>query len=153
MKVILLKDVGGLGRQFEVKNVSDGYAKNFLIPKNFAKIAVGAEIKKLEALKIQAEKEQLDIMEKIKKIIHQIKSKNFYFFPKVGKNMEVFSSVTKIDIEEMLTKELPEELKDKIKIKIDLVKPIRNLGQHEIEVDFGNNVKTNITIVLQLAQW
>lgn len=146
MKVILLKDVGGLGRQFEVKNVSDGYAKNFLIPKNFAKIAVGAEIKKLEALKIQAEKEQLDIIEKIKKIIPQIKSKNFYFSPKVGKNMEVFSSVTKTDIEEMLIKELPEELKDKIKIKIDLAKPIRNLGQHEIEVDFGNNVKTKITI-------
>lgn len=135
-----------MGKRFEVKNVSDGYAKNFLIPKNFAKIAVDAEVRKLEALKIQAEKEQLDIIEKIKKIIPQIKSKKFYFSPKVGKNMEVFSSVTKTDIEGMITKELPEELKDKIKIKIDLAKPIRSLGQHEIEVDFGNNVKTKIII-------
>ncbi|MBI5401529.1 50S ribosomal protein L9 [Candidatus Wolfebacteria bacterium] len=146
MKVILLTDIRGLGKRTEVKNVSDGYAKNFLIPKNLAKIAVDSEIKKLEALKIKAEKEYLVITEKIKQIISQIKSKKFYFSPKVGKNMEVFSSVTKTDIEEMLIKELPEELKDKIKMKVDLTKPIRNLGQHEIEVDFGNNIKTKITI-------
>ena len=55
MKVILLTDVKGVGQRFEEKNVSDGYANNFLLPKNLALPLNSANLKRVEQLKVQAE--------------------------------------------------------------------------------------------------
>ena len=71
MKVILLKDVKGVGRKFEEKEVSDGYALNFLIPKNFALVADKTSLAKIKQLKEQNEAkkavEEKEIEEKEKK--------------------------------------------------------------------------------------
>ncbi len=68
MKIILLQDVKGVGRRFEEKNVSDGYANNFLLPKNLALPANSASAKRIEQLKTQAdakrEAEEKEIKEK-----------------------------------------------------------------------------------------
>ncbi|MGF7059223.1 50S ribosomal protein L9 [Brassicibacter mesophilus] len=124
MKVILLQDVKGLGKKGEVVNAKDGYARNFLFPKNLATEATQGNVKVLEeqrtAKKIRQEEELAkakELAEKISKFTVEIKSKS-------GENGKLFGSIT--------TKEIADQLNKQHKIKID---------KRKIEVD-GGNIKT-----------
>lgn len=148
MKVILLKDVAGIGRKLEVKNVSDGYAKNFLIPKGLAKVATDSEIIKIQKAKVEDEKAIKEAREKILSVLPGLAKEIFNFYPAIGKHHEVFGSVTKDDIESELVKKLPLDMHNKIHLKILLAKPLRELGEHEIELDFGSGIKGKIKVFL-----
>jgi len=132
MKVILLKDVKGLGKKGEIVNAKDGYARNFLLPKNLAKEATQGNVKVLEeqktAKKIRQEEELAkakELAEKISKLTVEIKSKS-------GENGKLFGSIT--------TKEIAEQLNKQHKIKID---------KRKIEVE-GGNIKTIGTTVAEI---
>lgn len=149
MKIILLKDVQGLGKKQDVKNVSDGYARNFLIRKGLAKIAGENEIKTLESEKIAAKKQKEIIEKNLSDFALKISGEEFRFYPKTGEKEEVFSSITQNDIKKKLEEKLPQEIKNKTEIKIGLAKPIRELGKHEINIDFGFGIKTKIKIAVE----
>ena len=148
MKVILLQDIKGVGRKDEVINANDGYARNFLFPKNLALEANNANMLKLkakkdgEAFKKNKEKEEaIQIAEKIKNITLTIKVK-------AGENGKIFGGVTSKEIAENLNKQYKIEIDKK---KIVLPETIKNLGRFNVDIKLfeGVNAKLNINITAE----
>lgn len=126
MKVILLKDVRDLGKKNDIKNVSDGYGKNFLIARGLAKLATESGIKGVEVKHDYDEKDEKHLRELTKKI----SSKILDFHVKTDKHGSIFSSVSKEDI---LAGLRSAELITNDRIEIKIPKPIKELGDHEVE--------------------
>lgn len=136
MKVILLKDVKGIGRAGELITTSDGHAMNLLLPK---KLAVQATPQALAKHKARAAYELKEI-EQLTALAKQLAAEPIIFKLKTGTHGEVFSSVTKEDILAAVSK------KGVVEIKIDLDKPIRTLGLHHATLHLGHGIETKITI-------
>ena len=140
MKIILLQDVKGLGKKNDIKNVSDGYARNFLLPKKLARIATAEAIKEIEKHAVEKEKMENEIETRLKELSAKIKNAVFDFYPAIGKNQEVFESVTKEDIKKAIVKKFlknPSEAMLK-KIRVALDKSLKTIGEHKITVLIGN---------------
>ena len=148
MKVILLSDIKGIGKKGEIKNVSDGHAKNLLIPKGLVKVATGHETHILQVQNESKEKQQTAIETELKAIAKSIAEQPLPFYTKVGKHNEVFGSVTKHDIEEAIKGKLSPMAREHAAIKIDLEKQIKTLGAHSVEVHLGHGIITTIRITL-----
>ncbi len=136
MKIILLQDIKKVGCKFEVKEVPDGYARNFLIARKLAAIATPEML----AQKHQLEERDQEIIEKYQKLAKALPLKTFAFTVKAGKDNSIFSSVTKDDIKCAL-REKGVEPEDVL-----LSRPIKALGAHEIELVLGRGIKTKIKI-------
>ncbi len=167
MKVILLQDIKGLGKKFDTKEVKNGYARNFLIPRKLAKIATKEALKELEIKKAVWEKEEQKIKAKLEEIAENLAKQELIFKVKTGKKGEVFGSVNKDDIKtQMATNINPEGprpfrkkggaygagtnfyeyLKD---IEINLERPIKTLGEHQVEIDLSRGVKVMLKIIIE----
>jgi large subunit ribosomal protein L9 len=142
MKVLLLRDVKGLGFKGEIKEVKEGYGNNFIIKKGFGKLATNAVIKQWEAeqrKKAEAEaeeKEQLLILKgKIEKITLNLKRK-------VGANGALFGAITK--------DEVAKELLDQKHLEVDKkaldMKNIKNTGIFEIDVKLGYGIHSTLKL-------
>lgn len=142
MKVIFLKDVKGKGKRGEIKNVSDGYARNYLFPKNLAEEATSGN---LNALKVQEKKvrehaqEELVRAEQLKETIEKL---TVEVSAKSGEDGRLFGSVTSKQIAEQLKKQ-------KIKVdkrKIELDEPIRTLGYTKVPVKLHHDVTAVVNV-------
>ena len=145
MKVIFIKDVKGQGKKGEIKEVKDGYAKNFLINKG---LAVNYTSRSKEILDIQnkksEEKENLEI-KKCEQIKKELKDKVLNFKVKTGTQSQVFGSISTKQIVEKL-----EKLGYKIdKKKIVLDSPLNTLGYHEVKINLHKKVTASITVHLE----
>ena len=142
MKVIFIKDVKKQGKKNEIKEVSDGYANNFLIKKGYALRADESNIKKLSnELESNKLKETLLIkdMEDLKK---KLESDKFVFHVKTGDHDRVFGTIS--------TKQIKQELDkkgyniDKVQIKLD--NQISSLGFHNVNIELHKKVIATIKI-------
>lgn len=143
MKVIFLQDVKGSGKKGEVKNVSDGYAKNFLIGKGLAVEATPKNMNELDGKKA-SEQHKKDVekqnAEEIKSVIN---GKKVVAAAKAGSNGKLFGSVTTGTISELIEKQYDRKIdKKKISIKND----IKNFGTYEAEIKLYSGVTAKITI-------
>ena len=143
MKVILKADIKGVGKKDEVINASDGYARNFLFPKNLAVEANKENMSKLKAkqdsAKYQKEQDKEEAMktaDKLSKILLKIKVK-------AGENGKIFGGVSSKDIAQELSKQYSIEVDKK---KIDLKETIKTLGVHNIEVKLFEGVVGKLRI-------
>lgn len=158
MKIVFLQDVKGVGRKRDIKEVSEGYAKNFLIPRGLAKVADDKIIKNVEKENISI-KMQEDNLEKIKEvIIKKIGGKEFHFYTDIGEHKEVFKPITKNDVFDAVKKALnfilEKALKEKIleKMRVNMTRSLKELGEHEIEINLGGDRKFKIlAIINQIA--
>ncbi len=143
MKVILLEDIKNIGKKFEIKDLKEGYVRNYLLPKKLVLIYNAENLKKIENLKKKIEenrKEKLELIEKEKEILKDLV---LTFKIKVGEHEEVFGSVNKKEIEKAL------EEKGIKNFKVNLEKPLKALGIHEVEVNLGENQKVNLKVELK----
>jgi large subunit ribosomal protein L9 len=147
MKVILLKDIKGVGKNGEVKNVSPGYARNFLFRNNLAKAATEGEVKNLGKQRTHEQEKQAFIEGILKRLSKESKDKPFVLSVKTGKKGEVFGSITKEEIKERIV-ERNIELED---LSVELKKPIREIGSHEVTCKVGS-VTAPISIEIQPQQ-
>ena len=143
MKVILLDNIKGVGKKDEIINASDGYARNFLFPKNLAVEANPENLAKLKrkqdsiSHKKAVEKDEaIKISEKLNKICPKIKIKT-------GENGKVFGGVTAKDISEILSKEYNINIDKK---KIDLKESIKVIGITKVNVKLYEGVMGEIKI-------
>jgi len=143
MRIILLREIKGLGNKFDIKQVKDGYARNFLIPQGLAKIATEQTIKELEAQKAAWSKEEQEIKNKLETLAEELSGQEFKFTLKTGKKGEIFGSVTRDDIKNKLS--MPN-------IEVNLERPIKTLGEHQMEIDLGKEVKALIRIIIEPLQ-
>ena len=95
MKVLLIKDVKGLGKAGEVKDVKDGYANNFLIAKGFAQIATNAVLKQFEANKVKMAELQAYELSQTQKFARELEKIQINLIVKIGANGALFGSITK----------------------------------------------------------
>jgi len=142
MKVILKEDVKSLGRAGEIVNVSDGYARNYLIPKGLALVADEKNIKAFEA-------EKKKITEKIEKerqeallFAERLRTLSITIKAKAGKDGKLFGSITTMDIAEALRKE-GIELDRK---RIQLPEPIKRTGEYKISVKLLHDITSEFTV-------
>lgn len=142
MKIILLKDVPKLGKKDDIKDVSDGYARNFLIPKGLVAPLTPALLKEAEArkakeaAKVQKEIEAAkDLAEKIKKVKMTIKAK-------ANEKEELFGSVDSAQIAEALKEKGIEVAKNQVVLK----EPIKKLGDYKVKIDLGHGIATELAL-------
>jgi large subunit ribosomal protein L9 len=143
MKVILLQDIKGLGKEGDVVNAKDGYAVNYLFPK---RLAVKASEENLNILKQQAEKkEQQKIIEKQSAVdlYNKINNKTFELKAKAGSGTRLFGSVTSKEIAEEISRACNVAI-DKRKIELD--ENIKEQGEKEITIRLHPDVTAKVII-------
>lgn len=137
MKVLLIKDVKGLGKQGEIKEVKDGYGQNFLIGKGFALLATNEVIKKHEASKRKKAAEEAAEIEQLKALEKVLSKLTLSIKRKLGANGSLFGAVTKEEIAQEL--EAQKEIAiDKKSIEID--NAIKSTGIFEITIKLGHGI-------------
>ena len=143
MKVLLVKDVKSLGKAGEVKEVKDGYGKNFLIAKGFAKHATPEIIE--EHKKMMAEKEAQEKAEiaRLQELAKKLDKLEVIVKKKVGENGHLFGAVTKEEIAEALQTEHGIEIDKK---HITEKKPIKSVGEHEVDVKLGHGIHATLHV-------
>lgn len=146
MKVILKQDVKGLGKKEDMVNVSDGYARNFLFPRNIAVEASSSNINVMNAKK-ESEKTKKDreisharsLAEKLKETVVVIKTK-------AGENGKLFGSITSKDIADKLKAEHNLDIDKK---KIVLLDSLKSLGTTVVDVKLYPEVSAKLTIKIE----
>ncbi|MBA1334700.1 MAG: LSU ribosomal protein L9p [Firmicutes bacterium] len=146
MEVILVKDVKGQGKKGDVVKVSDGYARNFLLPKGYAIEATEGSKRKLTEEKAQIQKRQQQEKDKANKLADKISNLEVNLKVKAGDNGKLFGSVTGKDIAEALKKQHGIEV-DKKRIVLD--EPIKNTGEFAIEIKVYPEVSAELKVVIK----
>lgn len=154
MKVFFLQDVKGVARKRDIKEVSDGYAKNFLIPRGLAKIADEKTVQSVEKEKT-AIKIQEDSLDKAKEmILKKLDGKEFHFYAETGEHQEFFKPITKSDIHDALEKSLnfisEKNIRAKVlgKMRVNMTRSLKDLGEHEVEINLGGGRKFKILVII-----
>lgn len=143
MKVILKQDVRALGRRGEIKEVADGYARNFLLPKGMAVEATPANIKILNDQKVSLARRELHDEAEANELAKQLDGVIVTFYAKSGENGRLFGSITAKDIADQLHKSAGIEL-DKRKLEIE--DSIKTLGNHPVKVHIYKGIVVEITV-------
>ena len=143
MKVILKADIKGVGKKNEVINASDGYARNFLFPKNLAVEANAENMAKLQAQKDSNQFKKDTEKEDAKKVAEKMKNIMVRITVKAGENGKIFGGVSAKDIAENLEKQHNIKIDKK---KIDLKETIKTLGVHIIDVKLYEGVMGKIKV-------
>ena len=148
MRVILKAEVRGLGRTGEIKDVADGYARNYLLPKGLAIEATGGELKVL-AQERQTEKTKKDrAHQDAEELAQRLGQVTLVFKLKAGDQGKTFGSVTAKEVADALKKEAKADID---KTKIVLREPLRSLGIHKVEVRLLTDVRANVTVAIEPA--
>ena len=148
MQVILLKDVKGQGKAGQVVKVSDGYARNMLLPRKLAMEATPANMKVLEKQRAQIEAQRAIDKQVAEDIKAKIEAKTVTVVTKAGENGRLFGAITNKDIAEAIQKEFLIEL-DKKKIELDA--PIKQTGGTEVALKLfpGVQAKCKVNVITE----
>ncbi len=143
MKIILLEDVKTLGKKGDIVNVSDGYARNAILPK---KLGVEATAKNLNDLKLQnqhADKVAAENLEKAKELAREVEQQKVVIKIKSGDGGKIFGSVSTKEIAQAAKEQTGLDLDKK---KMQLTDPIKALGTYEVLVKLHPQVTTKLTV-------
>lgn len=141
MKIILLQNVKNLGKAGEIKEVSDGFARNFLFPKKIAEVATPEAIRKIEAEQVKNAETNKEETERLQKLASALGDKKVLIEAKAKKG-KLFGSITAREI----VQELKKENFDIDEDSIILPKAIKEIGDREVEINLGKNIKTKISV-------
>ncbi|MCM8761013.1 MAG: 50S ribosomal protein L9 [Candidatus Omnitrophica bacterium] len=142
MKVILTKDVDRLGKAGQVVTVKDGFARNYLIPKEMAKIATPGNMKWLEVLKKKEAAEEAKRLEAARALANRISNLSLTISVQAGEEEKLFGSVTN----DAIADALKEEGLDIDKKDIILEEPIKKLGVYQVTVKVHPEVKASLRL-------
>jgi len=146
MKVVLLEDLPGKGKAGEIKEVSKGYARNFLLPRGLALVATPTVMKQVESSLEREKLEESIDRDKLVELAQQIEGKEIRFRARMGAGERLFGSITAADIAEELSRVIGSVIDKK---KIDIEKPFRQTGSYEVAVKLASDIKPQITVVIE----
>ena len=149
MKVILSKDVQGTGKAGEVKDVADGYARNYLIPRKLAIPATGGALKNVEQKKASEQKKVAAEEAAARALADRLTNAPVVVTAKVGDQGRLYGSITSADIADQLSAQLKQPI-DKRKIELD--EPIRQLGTFEVTIRLHRAVSATVKVDVQPAK-
>ncbi|TSC90821.1 MAG: large subunit ribosomal protein L9 [Candidatus Berkelbacteria bacterium Licking1014_96] len=137
MKIILLDSVDNLGEKGEVKEVKKGYFRNFLFPRNLAKIATDEEILKIEAEMKRREEKEAEELKELQSKADKLKSNPVTIEARLIAGRKLFGSIK--------GKEIAQKLGLKSK-QIKILSPIKAAGEHKVIINLGRGVKTEVVV-------
>jgi large subunit ribosomal protein L9 len=144
MKVILLKDIVGLGKKGEIKNAADGHARNFLIPRKLVKIATDTAIKELEQEKaLEAQKAEQDLQQ-IEETVSQIDGLEIEIPTKMDETGKLYGSINDQKVSQLFKSRGFDIKKNQIKI----LQPIKEVGEYPITVTFDHGLEAEIKLII-----
>ncbi len=138
MKIILLQDIKNLGQAGDIKEVADGYARNFLIPQKLAETATKEAVEKATRKKQETEELKNKKTEELKNLAKKLEGKEIVIKAK-EKDGKLFGSIGRKEIAENLGNEINEDM-------IELKENIKEIGVKKININFGNDIKAKIII-------
>lgn len=148
MRVVLKQEVRGLGRPGDVREVADGYAQNFLLPKGLAIEASAGELKRVAQQRASVQAKQDRSHADAEALAKKLEAVTLLFTLKAGDQGKTFGSVT--------TKEIADALKRDHKLTVDPRKiasePLRALGVHKVEIRLLTDVRAHVTVAIEPAQ-
>lgn len=145
MKVIFMEDVPNVGKAGQIKDVADGYGKNYLLPHKLAMPARAGDIKNVEAqIKARARVAAKSEAE-MKALATELENKEIIIKAKVGQQERLYGSITSADIAVGLESSL-KAIVDKR--KIELAEPIRMVGSYEVPIKLGKDISTKIKVTV-----
>ena len=145
MKIILLQDIPKMGKKYEVKDVSDGYARNFLLPRRLAKPATDAAMKMLAKEKTTADQKRLEEKAHYEDISKMLADKTFVIKTKIGEKGKAFGAITAAKIRDALKKEGIGVEKEWIMLE----EPIKKTGEARITIKFPHSVMGELKIKVE----
>ena len=148
MKVILLEDVKALGKKGQVVNVSDGYARNLLLPKKLGVEATGKNMNDLKLQKAHEDKVAQENLDAAKAFAEELKDKQVTVGIKVGEGGRTFGSISAKEIAEAAKAQLGYELDKK---KLQLSAPIKELGTTMVPIKLHPKVAGELKVVVKEA--
>ena len=147
MKVILLADVKGQGKKGEVKNVSDGYANNFLLKKGLAVLATNDNLNVLKNKNASEEHKRQVELDNAKELKDKIEGKEIVITTNGGEGGKLFGSITSMDIAEGIKKDLKVDVD---KRKVLLKDNIKLAGVYEVEIKLHKDVTAKIKVNIKV---
>jgi len=141
MEVILIQDVDNLGAANEVVKVKNGYARNFLLPRQLAVENSSSNKKQLEERMKQVKKKEDKMLAEINSVIDKLKEAPLRLGAKTGTSGKIFGSVTTLQLSRAIREQKGYEIERK---KIQIVDEIKELGTYKATIDFGNGHSTEV---------
>lgn len=145
MKVILTQDVKKLGLKGQVLEVSDGYARNFLIPQGLAHEATKTKLKEIQEKSVKDERKKSSEKEKAEALKIKLDGKKVEIKVKAGTGDKLFGAVTTREIADILQEELGVSMDKK---KIEIGEPIKHLGKYNIKLKIYPSVQAEIKLIV-----
>lgn len=144
MKVVFLQNLKGIAKIGDIKNVNDGYARNFLLPKNFAKAATVATVKQAETIKIKAGETYNNTKKEAEEILQKLDGVVLELAEDANDEGHLYGSVGEKKIVQALKKVRFNIAED----QINLPEHIKTVGEHEVELELHPEVKTKVKILV-----
>lgn len=145
MKVIFTEDVTNVAKAGQLKEVANGYARNYLIPKKLAVVATPAEMKKMETHNYALSQRQERSDSEFTDLADEIELLTLNLQLKVGVNNRVYGSITASHIADELAKVTGHEIDKK---KIELPDPIKKLGDYEVAIHFAKDIIAKVKLTV-----
>ena len=146
MKIIFIKDTPGQGRKGDIKEVSDGYAKNFLIAKGFAVVVTSAIQAKVNKEKREADTKRHKELTYYKNLQTDLERRTFTVSVKVGDKGQIFSGIHDKEIVEAINNKLNSNFD---RHQVELSKPIKELGEHKVKIKLAPGIVANAKILVE----
>lgn len=143
MQVILIQDVNNLGGTNEVVNVRNGYARNFLFPRQMAVEASPSNMKQLEERLKQQKKKEEKMLAEVNKVVDVLKQSPLKIGAKTGTSGKIFGSVTSVQIARAIRDQKGYEIDRR---RIHLVDEVKELGTYKAKIDFGNGQEIEVEL-------
>ena len=145
MKVMLTKDVENVGRAGDVKDVADGYGRNFLLPRRLAVPARAGVEDEARKIRDAASRREAKDRDEAQALAEEIGNKTVVVRLRVGAEDKAFGSVTNADIASALKAQHQVEID---RHKIDLKEPIKQLGEHQVALRLHRDVEAHINLIV-----
>ncbi|MBC7222800.1 MAG: 50S ribosomal protein L9 [Anaerolineae bacterium] len=146
MKVVLRKDVPGLGKAGEIKKVADGYARNYLIPQGLAAVATPGAIKQAELERAAEARRAQRLQQEAQELAQRLASQTLVLKARAGEGDKLYGSITNADIAQAIQEAIGLEV-DKRKVLLE--HPIRELGEHTVAVKLHSEVVSQVKVVVE----
>lgn len=146
MKVLLLRDHDKLGKAGDIKNVADGYARNFLLPRGLAVLATAGALKQAETIRRAEERRRAKLFAEAQAVANQLTGTTLIFRALASETGKLYGSITAGDIVEAVQREKGIELD---KRRIELREPLRSLGTHTVSVRLAAELVPSLTVIIE----
>ena len=146
MKVLLNETLKNVGRAGEIKEVKDGYARNYLIPRGLATMATSGTVKQAEARRQAEERREAKNLSANQLLANKIGAATITLRARVGAQGRLYGAITATDIATALTAEVGQEIDRR---RVELEDPIRRLGEYKVPVRLARDIVPEVTVVVE----